>query len=824
MILHNLRHTARVLRRNTGFTIAAVLSLTLAIGANTAIFSLINALLLRDLNVHRPGQLVELAVGRYDGTMPFSYPMFRELGHRQRVFSDLFAWSSDARLNVEINGGVSPNSVLPVSGNYYSALGVVPLLGQLIAPQDDDPRFGSGVQVAVISYEFWRQRFGGVPSVLGQQINIENQPFTIIGVTRKWFMGMTLGAPPDITIPITAYPAVSGSSLNFNLENRSILWLFVTGQLKDGVTISQARSQLLSFWPEMLQATAPTETPGPRRDRFSSMGLDVTSARRGIARDLRAQFSRPLYVLWGIVALILLVACVNLASLLLARAAARSHEISIRIAIGASPRAVFSQVLTESLVVCLISGALGLGFAYWGSNLLVMLMTQNYSAPVLLDLRPDVRVCAVAFLAAILTGILISVGPTWRHLRQDPGSVLQQSVRGIAGGAGRSDKTLIVIQVALSVVVLLSAGLFLRTFEKLHSVNLGFEKHGVLEINLQPRPGGYQNADIESYRSLLIERIVALPGVRSATFGDPILNLYPWRDSVSAMPANANSAGFLTDQIGIWPGFLGTLGIEIIRGRDFSVMDDSAHPRVGVISRSLAERLFPNRDALGQRIRFGVLPQFQNIEVIGVAADVRLFDIHEAAPLVLYQPCLQTPDSGTYLDLYVRINGARQRITSGITREVSSFGHEYVVHTEDIEEAVNSTLIDERAVALLSGFFACLALLLAAIGLYGLVAYSVTRRRREIGVRLALGAQRTNVLWIVFRDAIVLVLLGVLVGIPCAFAVTRLISTMLFGVSPSDPLTVLVVCFLLVSVASVAAYFPARRASVTDPVVALRTE
>lgn len=822
-MLHNLRYTCRVLRRNPVYTVVAICSLTLAIGANTAIFSLIDALLLRDLPVRRPSQLVQLWVRGPNGHLPFSYPMFRELESSQRVFSDLVAWTPNVQLNVAIGGVPSPSRVLAVSDNYYSALGVSPLLGRLIGPRYGDVQSGSTVQVAVISYEFWWQRFGGTSSVIGKRIEIENQSFTIIGVTRQWFGGVTVGTNPDITIPVVAFAQISKSSSISNLDNRSLLWLYITGRLRDGVTIYQARSQLLSFWPEVLQATASTETPGPRRDRFLAMELDVVSARTGIAPDLRAQFSRPLYVLWGIVALILLVACVNVANLLLARAAARSHEMSIRIAIGATRWAVVSQVLAESLALCFLSGLLGLGFAYWGSHALVDLMTQNDSAPVLLNLRPDLRVCFIAFLAAVLTAILISLGPAFRQLSRDPADVLQ-STRAVAGGGERSGKVLIVIQVAISVVVLLSAGLFLQTFEKLHSVKVGFEKQNLFEISLQPRPARPHDADLKAYRRLLIERLLTVPGVHSATFADQILAPYPWRDTISIVPLPANAATPFTDEIAIWPGFFGTLGIKLIRGRDFSITDDISHPRVGIISRSLAERLFPDSDALGKHIRFGVLQDFQNIEIVGVAADARVFDVRDASPLVLYQPSLQTPHSGEFADLYVRTNGILEGTIPAIARDIDSFGYEYATNTENIKQVINSTLVDEQAVALLAGFFACLALLLAGIGLYGLVSYVGSRRTREMGIRLTLGAQRTNILWLVLREALLPVVFGIILGVPCAFTATRLMTTMLFGVSPDDLTTTFVISALLLAVTAAASYLPAHRASVTDPVVALRVE
>src|SRR5437763_5173988 len=396
----NLRYSLRALRKNPGFTVVAILSLALGIGANVAIFTLVNALLLRDLPVPRPERLVELSLVRQGHKITFSYPMFRELDRGQRVFSGLIGWSDFTLDNVEINGVFARSNVLAVTGNYYSELGVAPLFGRLLTPEDANLRAGSTSQVAVISYEFSQRRFGGASDALGKQVRIEGRPFTIVGVTRKWFTGLTPGEPPDVTVPITTYPSLYNFGGTFTLEDRSSLWVQITARLKDGVTIDQARTQLQSSWPEVLLATASTENPGLRRQTFLSMGLDVSPVRTGFARDLRAQFSRPLYVLAGIVGLILLVACVNLANLLLARAAARTQERSVRVAIGASRWALAGQVLTESLVLSVSGALLGLALSYWGSRLLVAFMTEG---TVSLDLRPDLHVLSVVLFVGVFT-------------------------------------------------------------------------------------------------------------------------------------------------------------------------------------------------------------------------------------------------------------------------------------------------------------------------------------------------------------------------------------------------------------------------------------
>jgi predicted permease len=600
----NLRYTIRVLAKGPGFTIIAVLSLALGIGANTAIFTLIDALLLRDIPVRHPEQLVKLSAIRGSGSVPFSYPMFREVERGQRVFSGLIAWSAGAMSNVEANGELSQSRVLSVSGNYYSELGVAPLLGRLLIPADSNLSSGTTPQVAVIGYEFWQQRFGGALDIVGKQIRIEDKPFTIVGVTRKWFTGMTTGEPSDITVPITAYPSLTEGN-EFSLESRSLLWLFVTGRLKNGVNIDQARSQLQSFWPDVLLATASTETPGLRRQTFLSMRLSVSSAARGIAADLRSQFTRPLYVLAGIVGLILLVACVNLANLMLARAAARSHEMSVRVAIGASRWSLARQVLTESLALSLAGALLGLAFAYWGSRLLVLLMTQGNLFPVSLNVSPDLRVLALTASVAILTGILFGLAPAWRCSREDPAAVLQHNARSSRGGTGNLSKALIIIQVALSLILLLGAGLFARSFERLRSIDLGFQEESLLEVSLYPKPGGYHNLDMNGYHKQLMDRVASLPGVRSVSFSTAsIPSPQIWHDTVSATSADSSTAAHLiANAATVSPGYFRTLGIPLLRGREFEVTDDNRHPRLAVVNRTLADRLFPNSDAIGKKVR-----------------------------------------------------------------------------------------------------------------------------------------------------------------------------------------------------------------------------
>lgn len=825
-VWQNLRYTLRVLGKNPGFTTIAVLSLALGIGANTAIFTLINALLLRDLPVQHPEQLVRLSAVRKGDKIPFSYPMFREVERGQHVFSSLMAWSTNRLSNVEINGILAPHRVLAVSGNAYTELETTPLLGRLLTPEDENLTHGANIEVAVIGYEFWQRQFGGAPDAIGRQIRIEGHPFSVVGVTRKWFTGLTTGEPPEITVPIPAISLISAGG--HDLESRSILWLYAIGRLKDGVTISQARAQLQSFWSDVLIATASTQTPGLRRQTFLSMGLDVSPVEKGVSGGLNSEFQRPLYVLAAIVGLILLVACINLANLMLARAASRSHEMSVRVAIGASRRSLLYQVFVECLVLSLGGALLGVAFAYWASHELVLLMTEGTAVPVSLDLTPDLRVLGLTLSIALLTAILFGLAPAWHSSRQYPASALQQDSRTLAG-AGKLGKFLIVSQVALSLALLLGAGLLVRSFQRLRSVHFGFDQSALLEVTLNAQPGGYEHLDINDYHRRLLPRVAAIPGVLSVSYADfSIPSPRLWHEIVSLSAADPGTGvHFSADGAMISPAFFHTLGIPLLAGRTFNDTDDEKHPRVAIVSKSLADRLFPAGDAVGQTVRFGFLPDFQTIQIVAVAANARIVNLRDATPSIVYFSYLQTPQHfGTVESggLFVRTAGPPPSLSRSVSQEIESLGHEYALETKTVEQSASQALTEERVTALLSAFFAGLALLLASIGLYGLMSYSVTRRTRELGIRVALGAQQRNILWIVLRETLVLTLIGLAIGIPCAAVACRLISSMLFGLSPGDLPTITGVSLLLLVVALIAGYLPAQRAASIDPIVALHAE
>lgn len=812
----DLNYGLRAFSRSPAFASTFVLFLALSLGATTSVFSLLNSLLLRPLPLPHPEQLVQIAgVYRGHSRVPISYPMFSELDRQQRSFSGICGWSAPTGFNVEIGGKLSISSIRSVTGSYFSVLGVQPFLGRLINPADEQ---GSDVaQVAVLSYEFWNSRFAADRSIVGKPIRIAGKLYTVIGVAPKGFIGMTVGAPAEITVP-------AGAGQLFDRQSRSSLWLFVTGRLPQGEPLTSARSQLESFWPHLLEQTVPTESAGQRRQSFLSMGLQLEAVATGTDSTLRSRLQKPLYLLLCIVSLILVVVCVNLASLTLARATRRRHETHTRIALGATPWQAVRPFQIETLVLSALGGLLALLCSFWGTKLLAFVILPHQDASVLLNLTPDWRVLSFAALLAVVTGLFIGFVPLAQLLRQHPAAALRQDDRTLGRGTGRLGKAFIVSQIAISLVLVQAAGLFLRTLEELKSFDPGFEKIGVTQFHLAPVPQGYKDVDLGVYRRQLADALTTLPGVRSASFsGTSILagdNV--WQDTVS-IPSNPNpSDAFAANLTVITPDFFKTLAIPFLSGRDFSWTDDQQHPRVVIIDSLLAQQLFPKGDAIGKRIRFGVQPDFQDLEIVGIARHARILDVRNSSAALVYVPGLQfklyAPGA-----LLVRSTGSSD-LTHEIESELQSFGHEYIARSATIEESSQRSFVYEQMTATLSTFFASIALFVAGFALFGLMSYAVNLRTREIGIRMALGSQRGSILTLILRESVLITLLGVAIGIPCALIASRMFAHMLFALSFADPLTLTVASCTLLLTGAIAGLFPALRAMKLDPMAALRHE
>ena len=807
-------YTLRSFSRSPTFAAAFLLATAIGIGSAVSVFSVMEALLLRPLPVPHPEQLVELTgIYRTHSLTPLSSPMYAELELRQRAFSQICGWSAGSDFYVEINGSGSLTNVRAVTGSYYSVLGARPLLGRLIQPGDLH-----GSQVAVIGYELWQSRFGGDTTVIGRSLRIKDHLFTIIGVTPRWFTGFTLGVSPQITIP-------AGADGVYDLNSRALLWLVAAGRLRPGESLAQAQSQIQSFWPGLLAATAPTQSPGPRLQAFLSMGVQLSSAARGAdtAGDLRTQVQRPLYLLLGVAVMILLVICVNLASLSLARASHRRHEISTRIALGAGRWQALRLFAAETLLLSTAGALLALVFSWWGSPLLVAFLTRGQSVPILLDTRPDWRVLTFAVSAALFSGLLTGLVPTWQLARRLPGSGLRQSRRIAA--SGRLGKALIVSQIAISLVLLQAAGLFLRSLDRLKSFDPGFDRTGVCELDLTTRPHGYDGVAIGAYRAQVAAAVAGLPSVQSVAWAS--LPLFGgdqgWKDTVASTFSRNPEDAVTVARLGISPAFFAALGIPFAAGRDFAATDDEKHPQVVIIDSATAHQLFPSQSAIGKHIRYGVQPGMQNLEIVGVVQGARLLDIRDTASRFLYVPALQAGENSEGMTLLVRGSGTAS-MAKTIEHTVESFGREYSTSTGTLADRGDNAFRYERMIATLSSCFAAIALLVAAFGLFALLSYSVNLRTREIGVRMALGSQRYGILRLIFREALVMTLAGIGIGIPCALLAARLFARMLFTLSFADPVAIATATSTLMLVSLAAGAFPAVRAMNLDPVSALRHE
>jgi predicted permease len=812
--MQDLRYALRALLKSPIITTVAVLSLALGIGANTAIFSVINALLLRSLPVHDPEQLVSIYTIRPDDSSrkdPLSLAMFDELRKEQRAFSAVFSASGGGLDSFEAGGQYFPGVITTVSGDYYAALGVKPILGRLIQADDVALYAGTSAQVAVLSYRCWQNRFHGDPAVVGTVVRLEDRPLTIIGVTPRSFSGLIVDAGEDVTVPLGVY----GDN---GFRERHFLDLTAYGRLKPGVSIEQARAQLQAVWPAVQRAAEPVGYAGARRDRYYARKADLESAAKGRA-NMRTHLAQPLTVLMALVGIVLFIACVNLANLMLARSAGRRHELAVRTALGASRWRLIRQLLNESIVLCVAGAALGFAIAIWTSRLLFSVL---WTAPVnlALDVTPDMRVLAITSAIALLTVVLFGLAPAWRATRGDPAEALRQNKRSIRG-AGRIGKALVSAQVALSLVIVLAAALFVHSLKNMQSVDPGFQRHGLLVMQLFAQPGRQISSNFAAYYREIVNQVCRLPGVVSASFSTmgPV-NRFEFKSPVTVDGLNDAPEQAVRDALG--PGFFRMAGMRVIAGREFEWSDDEKAPLVAVISQSLATRLFSGRNPIGQFVDLDRAFYQKPLRIVGVVNSASLWRVQSREPMAIYTPLLQSGPTGSYLD--IRSEGDPRSLAAAATKIVERLGHEYPLYIQTLEQRMDKTMVDERMVAGLSAFIGGLALLLASIGLYGLMANSVIERTSEIGIRMALGAERGNVIRLVLGEVLILVGTGILIGIPVALAASKYIAGMLFGLSATDPATIAIAVVALLTVALFAGYFPAQYASRIDPITALRMD
>jgi predicted permease len=831
-LCRDLRYGLQMLRRNPGFTAVAVLSLALGIGANTAIFSLMDAVLLKMLPVKNPEQLffIERAGVPQSAkrSSNLSHAYFEQLRARRETLGGVCEFGYSLRVNVVVDGQAEVAQAQQVSGDFFATLGVNALLGRVLT--EDDDRVPGGHPVAVISHNYWQRRFARDPAIVGKGVAVNGRPFTIIGVTPPDFFGVLVGESPDLWAPVMMYAQLNpGRSIEQYLNSPL---LNVLARLKPEVTEQQARAALTQHLRQSLMAGSGPQLSPESRQALRQQSVALNPASQGLS-SLREQFSEPLRILMAVVGLILLIACANVANLLLARATARQKEIAVRLALGASRFRLIRQLLTESMLLAFIGGALGLLFAWWGSGFLLTLVGGGHK-PVFIKLTLDLRALGFTAAASLLAGVLFGLAPTWRATRFDLTPALKDATRGSGAGSRLGlGKTLVVVQVALSLLLLIGAGLFVRSLETLKSLDAGLNRENVLLVSTDARMIGYQGRQIADLYQRMLERIRAIPGVRYASLSRQ--GLLSASGSISSVYAQGR-APRLEDNVfsqddsgipfycGVGPEYFETAGMAILRGRGLTAQDDENAPRVAVVNETFARYYFGDEDPIGRR--FGRDSNDSGrIEIVGVVKDAKYNSLREPAPRTFYIPYRQDSTSWRETTFQIRTAADPTNVIAAVrqaAREIDANLPLFNIKT--LAKQVDESLAQERLIGAVSSFFGLLALLLAAIGLYGVMAYVVSLRTHEVGIRMALGAHRGAVLRMVLRQGMKLVLIGAGFGLAASLAATRIIANQLFGVTPTDPVTFIGAPILLLMVALAACFAPARRATKVDPLIALRCE
>jgi predicted permease len=861
----DLRYGARMLLKQKGITAIAVLSLALGIGANTALFSIVDVMLLKLLPVKEPQQLVlfqslvakNFGYGGYSGntrtdpvtglqagtSFPYqSYQRMRERQNEQGALSDLFAFGYVV-LNVLADGQADVVSGQAVTGNYHTGLGVRPLLGRLLTEDDDKP---AASPVAVLSYRYWQKRFGGDTAVVGKQINFNNRAFTVIGVTPPGFDGAgQVGSTQDVTIPLAMEPQLNVDPQRSSMYGAGRWWLRMMGRLKPGATLEQARAQLeAAFQQSVVEHRAARNTQALAAGRNAVSPLDPKDYPRLVfasgsqgEMNSRQYYAPSLYLLLGVVGMVLMIACANVANLLLGRASGRQKEIGVRLALGASRWRLMRQLLTESVLLSGIGGALGLVFALWIKD---GLLAVSDWGPRALEPKLDWRVLGFTLGLSLLTGIVFGLAPAWRATRVDLTPTLKDSGRS-SSAASRSllSRGLVVMQVALSLLLLVGAGLFVRTLLNLQRVDLGFNTKNLLLFSVSPNLIGYKDERLVQLYERMTERLEALPGAPKVTFSSTALlsqntnsNSVYLRSALAAMP-DANGRIKETGNSNVMWGrenYLETMGIPLLAGRTFNRQDDARAPKVAVVNQTFASKYFPNENPVGKRFTFDPKKP-DEIEIVGLVKDAKYATQREETPPTSYFPWRQNVNSMSFGNFQLRLTGNPTAAIAAVRQAMREVDENLPLSNLKTQvEQADETLRMERLFAKLVTLFGLLAQQLASIGLFGVLAYAVAQRTHEIGIRMALGAAQTDVLKMIIKQGMALALLGVALGLGGAYVLTKYLeswmqlSKMLYGIQPTDPLTYGVIAVLLTAVALIACYVPARRATKVDPMVALRSE
>ena len=839
---NDIRFALRGFRRTPLFTAIAVLSLAFGIGANTAIFSLLDQVILRLLPVKHPEQLALLTMkgefyGSNWGMNAISYPMYKDFKENNQVFSGMFC-----RFPISTSLGYGGRTELVdaelVSGSYFPVLGIGAHIGRTITPDDD--RLPGGHPLAVLSYNFWRNHFNGNAGIVGKQIVLNGHNMTVIGVAQPNFDGVELGHATKVFVPVMMKAQMTP---NWDgLKDRRQRWINAFGRLKPGVTLTQAKASLQPFMHSMLELevkeAAFRNASQFDRQQFLKCYIDVLPGSQGRSY-LRQHLTTPLWVLMALTVAVLLLACANLANLLLARATTREREFAIRLAIGAGRRRVIRQLLVESMLLSAFGAALGLVLALWADRfLLTAYLPTESTGDLAISAVPDLRVLGFTLCTMLATALIFGLVPAWQSSRADIAPTLKDQAGAVLGGGNVVlRKILVATQVTLSLLLLIGAGLFMRTLSNLRNLSPGFSAEKLASFELDPSLSGYSVERTKSFYSHLTEELQALPGVKSVGLASlRILDDNDWESSMTIEGYTAKPGEHpLPYMNSISPNYFGTMGIPVVAGRDFTVKDtqqikhgrdaDDWTPTKVMINESFARKYFKTRNPVGLHVGFGSDPGTKtDMEIIGVVKDVKYSNLRDETPVQAYVPYLAGHDLGG-MTIYVRTSLEPQQLMPLIRQRVQGLDANvpvYAMRTAD--EQISRSLRNERLVASLSTLFGLLATVLAVVGLYGVMAYTVSRRTREIGIRMALGALQKNVLWMVMKEVLVLIAIGVLVGVPAAIGLSRLIQNQLYGLTANDPVTLSFATVVLVLVASLAGFIPALKASRIDPTRALKYE
>jgi putative ABC transport system permease protein len=836
-LLQDVRYALRMLANSPGFAAVAVLTLALGIGANAAIFQLIDAVRLRSLPVQDPNTLAIVHLnknhwgsGNFTGSYSeFSFPLWQEVEKRQHAFSSIAAWGG-THMNLAKGGEVDDAQAIWVSGQFFQVVGVQPALGRLISTADDPETAQAGCPGAVdLSYAFWQRRYGGDASVIGKTITLEGHPFPIIGVTPPYFFGVSVGDRFDLAVPVCAEPLIDGEySFITGSRSRETWWLAVLGRLNPGWTLARAGAQLQSFAPAALQETIPPQYDSEGVNHYLAYKLEALPAANGFS-NMRQDASDPLNLLLGLSALVLLIACANLANLLLARASSREREMAVRLALGASRTRLIRQLLSEAALLA-VAGTICGGFLGSGLSRALIAFTSTPNSPEFLDMPTDWRVIAFAAALAILTTLLFGLAPALRAGNVPLGSVLKTGGRGMTAGRERFrlQRILVASQVALSVALLAGALLFARSLQNLMTRNPGFQQDGVLVANLDTSPLKLPAGEGSLVEQNLLQRILALPGVASAA----IAERSPVSDSSSnqwVLDDNGNHPHGASWLDYISPDYFHTMQIPLIAGRDFNSTDNVTSPNVIIVNQTFAKQfLAGSQYPIGAHVRVWTPPgkPAKYYQVVGLVKDSVYQDMHQPMVPIMYFARAQSDDPALFSGplFLIRSRGGFAGLLNSVKDVIVGVNPGINIQFRVLRAQIHDSLLPDELMATLCGFFGVLALLLAAVGLYGVISYGVAQRTNEIGIRMALGSQRAAVVRLILGEAAILIGIGLFVGLGLTLAGSKAAGSLLFGLQPRDPLTLALTLLILAAVGFAASFLPARRASRLDPLVALRYE